>query len=579
MRQLARFTVAVLDISHDDFLIDPTAGSGGFLLEALLQTWHRVEREFEGQEERQVERLKYDFAHGHVYGVEIHDILARICKINLLLHHDGHTNIEGGRSCLDLMFTKPRLNPPVERFSRVVGNPPFGDTVEEDDEDKLGANRLENFVIAAGRRKVESEQLIVERCIDLLEPEGRFGLVLPDGLLNNQGEQSNCPRTRRFMASRGRIEAIISLPDHAFRKAGAQNKTSILFFQKFASTERRAFQEAFTEVRRRGVDERAAIAETLSAAELDYFTFLAEANNIGYAPTGQPITANDLYRAADVGALHEDQTGTILGEWQMFYADPKAYEGRRRPDCMAVRFTDLWQSHSSNRLDPKYHLFQREAQRPLPDGWIRVPIKDVMRRRMERSTPEDEPDRLFTVMTIAQTGDIRSRESGKGKAPPEWLGTYFEDMRSTWYAARPNDVVYSSIDLWKGCIALVPADFDGALVTKEFPIYEVTDDRLRPAFLQTLLRTRYYQRAFRAITTGHSNRRRTQRDDFEALEITFPEDSDRQVELVREIINARQHISGARSEFHHAMNMFSDLIDDRGEEELPEIDDTPVDEP
>jgi len=32
-----------------------------------------------------------------------------------------------------------------------------------------------------------------------------------------------------------------------------------------------------------------------------------------------------------------------------------------------------------------------------------------------------------------------------------------------------KDVVYSSIDLWKGCIAFVPAEFDGALVTKEFP--------------------------------------------------------------------------------------------------------------
>ena len=52
-------------------------------------------------------------------------------------------------------------------------------------------------------------------------------------------------------------------------------------------------------------------------------------------------------------------------------------------------------------------------------------------------------------------------------------------------------MVFSSIDLWKGCIALVPEDFDGALVTKEFPIYPVRDGRLSPAFLQALLRSRY----------------------------------------------------------------------------------------
>ena len=39
----------------------------------------------------------------------------------------------------------------------------------------------------------------------------------------------------------GFIEAIVSLPDHAFRKSGAQNKTSILFFRKFTNTEARTF--------------------------------------------------------------------------------------------------------------------------------------------------------------------------------------------------------------------------------------------------------------------------------------------------------------------------------------------------
>jgi len=100
----------------------------------------------------------------------------------------------------------------------------------------------------------------------------------------------------------------------------------------------------------------------------------------------------------------------------------------------------------------------------------------------------------------------------------------FRRLEQQWFAARAADVVFSSIDLWKGCISIVPDAFDGALVTKEFPIYQVIDDRLNPDFLWCLLRSRYYQRAFRAITTGHSNRRRTQAADFEELEIVFPAD-------------------------------------------------------
>ena len=208
MRQLARFTVAVLEISPADYILDPTAGSGGFLLEVLLQTWHRIDEQFAGQPGAMCDRLKTDFALAHVYGVEIHEILARICKINLLLHHDGHTNIEADRSCLDATFTNPRLNNPAAGFSRVVSNPPFGDEVKENDEDHLGTNQLTNFEVATGRTKIDSEQVIVERCIQFLEPGGRLGLVLPDGLFNNQGGQSNCPQTRILLTKEGKLKQL-----------------------------------------------------------------------------------------------------------------------------------------------------------------------------------------------------------------------------------------------------------------------------------------------------------------------------------------------------------------------------------
>ena len=66
-------------------------------------------------------------------------------------------------------------------------------------------------------------------------------------MLNNQGFPSNCPQTRVVLAKHGRIEAIVSLPDHAFRKSGAQNKTSILFFRKFTGQQKRTFDRAFSD--------------------------------------------------------------------------------------------------------------------------------------------------------------------------------------------------------------------------------------------------------------------------------------------------------------------------------------------
>ncbi len=571
MRQLARFIVAALDIRANDFVIDPTAGSGGFLLEVLLQVWHRVDTDFAGQPDVEITRIKTEFALQKVLGVEIHETLGRICKINLLLHHDGHTNIETDRSCLDSTFRLPRLQQWSGKFTRLVGNPPFGDDVKTGDRDTLGDNDLQNFEVAAGRQKVPSEQAIIERSIDFLEPGGRLGLIVPDGLLNNQGEQSNCPQTRRWIAQQGYIDAIISLPDHAFRHSGAQNKTSLLLFQKFSEPEQYAFLTRFREATHKesGVDE----AIMAAHGGDNRAVFLAEANHIGYLPTGVPVQSNELYASDENGVnVAIDGVDTILGEYFAFRASPSSYEGRLQPDCMAILFADLWGSHESRRIDPKYHLFKRQESSHVPEGWITARIGDVMRRRLDEVHPEHSPDVAVHVMTISQEGEIRLREAGKGRNPPEWLGMYFEDSPSKWLSARTGDVVFSSIDLWKGCIAVVPPDFDGALVTKEFPIYQIVDDRLSPEFLSALLRSRYYQRAFRAITTGHSNRRRTQTGDFENIEIAFPAADSEQKALIEPILAARADLKFGVESLEAATLRLDNVIDGRGDERLPEID-------
>ena len=238
---------------------------------------------------------------------------------------------------------------------------------------------------------------------------------------------------------------------------------------------------------------------------------------------------------------------------------------------MAVAAADVWRAHPSHRLDPKYHLFKREELEVAPDGWERRRLSAVMRRREEVVRPEEQPECTVKVITIGQSGEIRPREAGKGRNPPEWLGMYFENSPSTWFRALAGNVVFSSIDLWKGCVSVVPESMDGALVTKEFPIYEIIDEELDPEFLSILLRSRYYQRAFRAITTGHSNRRRTQVDDFEGLEIAYPPTREQQRALIENILMARASQKVAADQLRGEMLRFSDLIDGRGEEELPEI--------
>ncbi len=560
MRQLARFTVSMLDINNSQYVIDPTCGSGGFLLEVLLQVWNKLDKEYAGR--RELERLKNDFALNNVYGIEIHDILARICKINLLLHHDGHTNIEGDKSCLDILFTKERLNIAENNFNVVIGNPPFGDTIIEGDEDQLGNNSLKNFTISEGSTQIPSEHIIVEKSIKWLKEDGLLGMVLPDGVLNNQGS-APCKRLRNYLAKNGRVIAVVSLPDFAFRKSGAQNKTSILFYRKFSYAERTSFYNSYDANIEIGFSEEEAIKYAISRN--NYKVFMAEAHNIGYSPSGVLYGINDLYRG-DGAALDENQKATILGEYRKFKKAPDDYIPYLR-DCMALDFYSIWTLHKSHRLDPKYYLFREQESQTLPEGWVKKPVCELMTRRAEQYKPQDNPLEKVTVMTLSQTGDIRRREAGKGINPPEWIGMYFQDSTSDWYKAHKGDIVYSSIDLWKGCISVVGEEFDGAIVTKEYPIYQLTTEEIIPEFLGILFRSRYYRRAFRAITTGHSNRRRTQQEDFEAIEVIYPADKKEQQKLIKDVLKYKKEQLACLRKIDNAMMAFSNIIDGRGEED------------
>jgi type I restriction enzyme M protein len=206
--------------------------------------------------------------------------------------------------------------------------------------------------------------VILERGIGMLKDGGRLAFVVPDGMLNNQGELSNCPRVRRLLAESGRIEAIVSLPDFAFRKAGAQNKTSILFFRKFTSAERAAWRAAYEAAVDEGAKEGEAHGKALEA--VDYEVFLAEATHIGYTPTGVSSGANDLYWADGSGFVADDQKGSILGELRRFRDNPQGYDGHRQPDCTSMKASELWTAHPSHRLDPKYFLFKAEEQSVTP---------------------------------------------------------------------------------------------------------------------------------------------------------------------------------------------------------------------
>ena len=114
--------------------------------------------------------------------------------------------------------------------------------------------------------KIKTEILFIERCLSLLKPGGRLGIVLPEGIFNNP----SLAYVREFCEDRAFIRAVVSLPQETFFSSGASVKASLLFMQKFTEPEQADFDakqaEAGAEVKARYADAMAAETARIETA-------------------------------------------------------------------------------------------------------------------------------------------------------------------------------------------------------------------------------------------------------------------------------------------------------------------------
>jgi len=91
-----------------------------------------------------------------------------------------------------------------------------------------------------GARSTKIQHIFLERCLGLLKPGGRMGIVLPEGFYNNPDEQN----IRNWVEGQARILLVVSVPPEVFISTGATVKTSLLFLRKFTETEVQVWQKA-----------------------------------------------------------------------------------------------------------------------------------------------------------------------------------------------------------------------------------------------------------------------------------------------------------------------------------------------
>lgn len=205
-RHITQFMVALLDPKRGQRIVDPAAGTGGFLISAL----HYMLADAPGPIAR---NKRLDTIGEGLVGVDLSHALARIGWVNLLLHGIELPQFMQGNSLVMTDFQGPAQPLLSESFSFVLCDLPFGGRI--DPEEAAGTQYLPSYTREDQVNYSDKiDLLFVWRALSLLKVGGRAALIIPQSLL--YGSSKAEVELRRELLSRHHVEAVILLPGEIF---------------------------------------------------------------------------------------------------------------------------------------------------------------------------------------------------------------------------------------------------------------------------------------------------------------------------------------------------------------------------
>ncbi|PSW73710.1 restriction endonuclease subunit M [Photobacterium sp. GB-50] len=202
-RAVTRFIVNRLDPKLGETIMDPACGTGGFL---ACSVDHVKEHYVKTAADHQTLQTQ-------IHGVEKKQLPHLLCTTNMMLHGiEVPVQIKHGNT----------LNKPLANWDSninvIATNPPFGGT-EEDGIEK-------NFPAEMQTR--ETADLFLQLIVEVLDQDGRAGVVLPDGTLFGEGVKT---KIKKMLTEECNLHTIVRLPNGVFNPYTGI-KTNILFFTK-----------------------------------------------------------------------------------------------------------------------------------------------------------------------------------------------------------------------------------------------------------------------------------------------------------------------------------------------------------
>lgn len=480
-RTIVKLGVGLANLETTDNVLDGCCGTGGFLIDALADMWAKVNRNASLSSAEKAE-VRKNIADCQIYGIDFAKSpnLAKVARLNMYLHGDGGSrifNIDG----LDLKAALDATDKPEEaaekkefrdlglrgKFDVVLTNPPFSKKYERAKEGD--ALILNQYVTASGRDNALAKLLFFEMYHHYLKPGGRLVSVIDDGFLTGR----NFIWFRKELRRRYIVKAVVSLPGDAFQRSEARVKTSFVVLEK-----RRAMGGSDTQD--------------------DPSIYMHPCRYVGM---DDPKRRRWMPGDDEVRKKAVSEVDAVISGYRSFLKG----DGDQASIVSAER--------ASDRLDVKHCLIDRDWRHsgdlaPLSDF---VEPKTFVGDDVIECRFHEQPECLLTV-----------KYNGTAKRERVILPRT-ETEYAQLFRVREGDLVISNIAATYGSIAVVPRDFDGLVVSKEYTVLKVRHG-YNARVVWAILRSPEIRAELLLRTTG-ANRTRVQWPDIRKIAFPYPDEA------------------------------------------------------
>lgn len=250
-RSVVKFMVRMADLRilrnketgdyEPESVLDGSCGTGGFLIFALSNLFHKIPRSSSNKED-----LKKKIRENSLFGIDAsEDDIVPITRMNMYLHGDGGSHIFLADTLDKQLLVEEGLETErkdemkelkelvdQKKFDVILTNPPFSMKYEQKNQERILKQYEISSLGGSLVSSLKSNLMFLERYHDLLRPGGKLLTVIDESVLNTEGQGKSMQRFRKWLRSKFIIRAIVSLPHNTFVNADAGVKTSVLYMTK-----------------------------------------------------------------------------------------------------------------------------------------------------------------------------------------------------------------------------------------------------------------------------------------------------------------------------------------------------------